>query len=77
MAQLPSIWIAEVTVRCPHGRKKVPVVGPTPSAAIRKGADFNPWSVGSNCSIEGVEIVRRGPGAGLAGSRRRKCWRRR
>lgn len=70
----PPIWIAEMNVRCPGGRKEVRIVGPTSSQAIRKASTYEP---GARCRVEGWALVKRGAGAGLAGARRRRKRRRR
>jgi hypothetical protein len=72
----PPVWVGQVTVRCPGGRRRVPLVGPTSAEAVRKATRFDPRRIGARCVTVSVEIVKRGPGAGIEMGRARRRRRR-
>ena len=58
-----ATFVGKITLACPGGRVVRKLTGSS-ADVIARSTRFDPRSVGAGCSVQKVEIVRRGVGVG-------------
>ncbi len=58
-----ATWLGKITLSCPSGRVVRKLSG-TPDHVIKSASSFDARKAGAGCSVETIEIIKRGIGAG-------------
>ena len=58
-----ATWVGKITLSCPSGRVVRKMTG-SPDAVIKSATHFDARKAGAGCSVEKIEIIKRGIGAG-------------